>query len=64
MTASNLNNRTKSYSSSKYATSKMYEQGQTFINNQNTYGINAALMFGVAYNESAAGTSSIAQNKK
>ncbi|WP_405317225.1 dockerin type I domain-containing protein [Faecalibacillus faecis] len=63
MTASNLNNRTKSYSSSKYATSKMYEQGQTFINNQNTYGINAALMFGVAYNESAAGTSSIAQNK-
>lgn len=63
MTASNLNNRAKSYSSSKYATSKMYEQGQTFIDNKNTYGINAGLMYGVAYNESAAGTSSISRNK-
>ena len=61
--ASDLNNRTQKYCGSNYESSKMYNQGQTFIDNQNTYGINASLMYGVAYNESAAGTSSIAKNK-
>lgn len=45
------------------STSKMYNKGQSFINAQNTYGINALIMFGVASNESAYGTSSIAKNK-
>lgn len=62
-TATQLNSRTQSYCGSNYTSSKMYNHGQTFINNQNTYGINASLMFGVAYNESAAGTSNIAKNK-
>lgn len=61
--ASQLNSRTQSYCGSNYSSSKMYNQGQAFIDNQNTYGINAGLMYGVAYNESAAGTSSIAKNK-
>lgn len=43
--------------------SKMYNKGQSFINAQNTYGINANMIFGVAANESAYGTSSIARNK-
>lgn len=62
-TAAQFNDRTQKYCGSNYTSSKMYNQGQTFINNQNTYGINAGVMFGVAYNESAAGTSDIAQNK-
>ena len=43
--------------------SKMYKLGSAFVNNQNTYGSNAALMFGVAGNESAWGTSYIAMDK-
>ena len=62
--ANNLNSRTQSYlSSTGRSSSNILDKGQTFIDNQNTYGINAGLMYGVAYNESAAGTSSIARNK-
>lgn len=45
------------------STSKMYKKGQSFIDAQNTYGVNAIIMFGVASNESAYGTSSIAKEK-
>ncbi|MEG2995714.1 MAG: dockerin type I domain-containing protein [Erysipelotrichaceae bacterium] len=44
------------------AISKMLNLGNDFISNQNKYGVNALLMFGVACNESAYGMSSIAQN--
>lgn len=44
-------------------TSKMYNKGTAFVNNQNTYGPNALLMTGVAAIESAWGTSSICQSK-
>jgi len=57
LTASQLNARISS------KTSKMYNKAQTFIDTQNTYGINASLMFGIAINESASGTSSISQTK-
>lgn len=43
--------------------SAMKNQGASFIENQNTYGANALLMFGVAANESAWGTSSYALNR-
>ncbi|MEG0409926.1 MAG: dockerin type I domain-containing protein [Erysipelotrichaceae bacterium] len=49
----------------KYITkenSKMFGLGSEFISNQNKYGVNASLMFGLACNESAYGMSSIAQN--
>lgn len=39
--------------------STMYNQGQYFIESQNTYGINALLTFSVALNESGSGTSLI-----
>lgn len=45
------------------SSSKMKNMGQYYIENQNTYGVNALLMFGVSGNESAWGTSSIAQDK-
>lgn len=63
---------TTSYSSSTFssiinskasASSKMYGTGSTFISNQNTYGVNALIMAGIAANESAWGTSWIAANK-
>ncbi len=38
----------------------MKNMGQYYIENQNTYGTNALLMFGVSGNESAWGTSAIA----
>ena len=41
----------------------MYNSGSIFVNMQNTYGVNALLMAGVAANESAWGNSSIAQTK-
>lgn len=44
-------------------TSKMMGMGATFVESQNTYGVNALLMAGVAANESAWGMSSISQNK-
>ena len=56
-TASQLNKRITSTSS------KMYNKAQTFIDTQNTYGINASLMFGIAINESSYGNSNIAQTK-
>ncbi len=59
-TASQFNKRIASKSNSS---SKMYNKGQVFIDNQNKYGINASLMFGIAYNESQYGESSIAQSK-
>ena len=43
--------------------SKMYNLGDEFIRMQNTYGVNALIATGVAANESAWGTSWIAQNK-
>lgn len=45
------------------SSSKMKGLGESYINSQNTYGVNALLMFGVSANESAWGTSSIAKNK-
>lgn len=45
------------------AGSLMANKGSAFIDSQNTYGVNALLMTGVAANESAWGTSSIARNK-
>lgn len=61
-----------SYSSSTFnsminsktsSSSKMYNTGSSFVTNQNTYGVNALLMSGIAANESAWGTSWIATNK-
>ena len=43
--------------------SKMYNKGTQFVNNQNTYGVNALIMTGVGALESAWGTSSISQQK-
>ncbi len=64
LTANDMNTRTKRYVSNySSAGTKMYELGQTFIDVQNEYGINASLMYGLAYNESACGTSNIAQTK-
>lgn len=45
------------------STSKMKNIGEALVGKQNTYGANALLMTGIAANESAWGTSSIAQNK-
>lgn len=44
-------------------TSKLYKSGEFFIKYQNLYGINAALMLAIGINESAWGTSNIAQTK-
>ena len=41
----------------------MYNKGAAFVNNQNSYGVNALLMTGVGALESAWGTSSIAKQK-
>ncbi len=58
--ASELN----SYISSKTSSlSKLYNTGDLFINHQNTYGVNASLMLGVAINESAWGNSALAKEK-
>lgn len=43
--------------------SKMLSTGEFFINAQNNYGINAALMVSIGRNESGTGTSSLAINK-
>ncbi len=48
----------------KNTTSVLVGTGKDFISNQNKYGVNAALMLGVAINESGWGNSSIALNKK
>ena len=45
------------------STSKLKDLGNDFVNNQNTYGVNALLMASIAINESAWGDSSIAKNK-
>lgn len=45
------------------SSSKMKNMGQYYIENQNTYGTNALLMYGVSGNESAWGTSAIARDK-
>ena len=44
-------------------TSKMMGMGDTFVESQNTYGVNALLMASVAANESGWGTSQISQQK-
>ena len=49
--------------SKKPAGSIMVGLGDSFIENESKYGVNASLMYGVAANESAWGTSSIATNK-
>ena len=43
--------------------SKMKDTGEFFVSNQNTYGVNALLMTGIAANESNWGKSSISQKK-
>lgn len=45
------------------SSSKMYNKGNAFVTQQNTYGVNALAMVGVAANESAWGTSNISQSK-
>ena len=45
------------------STSKLKDLGNDFVNNQNTYGVNALLMDSIAINESGWGDSSIAKNK-
>lgn len=45
------------------STSKMRDTGSQFVDRQNTYGVNALLMSGIAANESAWGQSSISQAK-
>lgn len=45
------------------SSSKMRDKGDSFVSNQNLYGTNALLMIGVAANESAWGSSNIAQTK-
>lgn len=62
MTAAQFNNRVKDVSKNPEI-SKMKDKGQAFIDAQNTYGVNAGVIFGVAANESAYGNSSIALNK-
>lgn len=44
-------------------TSKMRDIGETLVEMQNTYGVNALIMTGIAANESAWGNSNISQNK-
>lgn len=61
LTASNLDAITNDKAGS--SSSKMKNMGQYYIENQNTYGTNALLMFGVSGNESAWGTSAIAMDK-
>lgn len=46
-----------------YSNSKLRDLGDDFVAVQNDFGVNALLAFGVAVNESAWGTSSIAQRK-
>lgn len=48
---------------SKNVTSKLRDLGSSLIENQNNHGINALLTLGIAANESAWGTSHIAQTK-
>lgn len=52
-----------SYVAANKTESVMLTTGNAFASAQNTYTINALLMFGIAINESAWGTSSIAKNK-
>lgn len=60
ITAQQFDNITKSNSES---TSKMRGLGNSYISHQNTYGVNALLMYGVSANESGWGESSIAMKK-
>ncbi|MCR0570288.1 dockerin type I domain-containing protein [[Clostridium] innocuum] len=64
-TASDINGYVKDYLDDLYNTrdTKMYNMGKYFIDYQNTYGAYALSSFGVAVNESAFGTSSIALSK-
>lgn len=58
--ADNINQYIKSRTSSS---SKLYQTGENFINYQNKYGVNAALMLAIGINESGWGNSPIAQKK-
>ena len=59
-TAAELNSTMNSKISS---TSKLKDLGADFVNNQNTYGVNALLMAAIAANESGWGDSNIAKTK-
>ena len=48
---------------SSYTNSVMLNQGQAFINAQNTYGVNALLLYAMAIHESAYGTSAYARGR-
>lgn len=52
-----------SYDTMTSTQSQLYGEGNTFINAQNTYGVNAIMSLGVAINESAFGRSNIAVTK-
>ena len=60
-TANDFDNHVKTMTSN--TSSKMYNLGSAFITNQNLYGANGALVYGVAGNESAWGTSGYALNR-
>lgn len=64
VTAAQLNNflTNQSLHGINTSNSVMRNQGSTFINAQNRYGVNALLMYAKAMHESAGGTSSIARN--
>lgn len=52
-----------SYNTMTSTQSQLYGEGNSFINAQNTYGVNAIMSLGVAINESAFGRSNIAVTK-
>ena len=49
-------------STDTYYGSMLFGEGGSFISSQNTYGLNALLVFSLAYHESGGGTSSLAIN--
>lgn len=49
-------------STDTYYGSMLFGEGGSFISSQNTYGLNALLIFSLAYHESGGGTSSLAIN--
>lgn len=62
LSAEQLNNRINNVVNTP-TSSKMYNKAQAFIDAQNKYGVNALVMFGIACNETAYGTSNIAKTK-
>lgn len=62
-TADDFNQIIRNYGYTSKAQSAMYDEGQSFIESQEKYGVNALLTFSAAINESAKGTSDIARYK-